>query len=145
LTVPEPQVLLRGQGWIDVREVRLAGRDEPVELRWLDDETWEVTITLTEGANRLQLEALNHHGQSVGTDSITVVVDRFVPQPGDANEDGRFDPSDIVLVMLGGKYLTSEYATWREGDWNGDGRFDSLDIVAALRTGNYLKGAYGEI
>jgi hypothetical protein len=58
---------------------------------------------------------------------------------GDADRNGRFDPSDIVLVLQGGKYLSGEAADWEEGDFNGDGVFDQLDIVAALRTGDYLQ------
>ncbi len=73
---------------------------------------------------------------------------------GDADHDLDFDQLDIVKVMLAGKYLSGEVATWGEGDWNGapggwadspppgDGMFDQLDIVAALKGNNYLRGAY---
>ncbi len=59
--------------------------------------------------------------------------------PGDANEDGRFDSSDIVHVFQAGKYEDDipQNATWQEGDWNGDGDFDTLDMVFAFVTGLY--------
>jgi hypothetical protein len=74
-------------------------------------------------------------------------------QPGDADQDLDFDQYDIVRVLIAGKYLTGEPATWGEGDWDGgpggnpgnppsgDGQFDQKDVVAALQTGLYLAGA----
>ena len=69
----------------------------------------------------------------------------FTRQPGDSNEDGRFDQRDLVIVLQGGRYLTNRPATWREGDWNEDGVFDPSDIVAALQVSNYLQGPYGVV
>ena len=60
-----------------------------------------------------------------------------VNQPGDANEDGRFDQADIVLVLQTGKYTTGQTASWADGDWNGDGLFNQLDIVLVLQTGDF--------
>ncbi|MCA9215409.1 MAG: DUF2202 domain-containing protein [Planctomycetales bacterium] len=62
---------------------------------------------------------------------------------GDVNGDGRFDSSDLVLVMQAGEYEDgiSGNSTFYEGDWNGDGDFDSSDIVLAFRTGNYVASA----
>jgi hypothetical protein len=52
---------------------------------------------------------------------------------GDANQDGRFDSSDLLQVLLAGKFMTSQSAAWSEGDWNGDGLFDQLDILLVLQ------------
>jgi hypothetical protein len=59
------------------------------------------------------------------------------PLPGDANQNGEFNESDLVLVFQAGKYETAQPATWQEGDWNHDGLFNSGDLVAALQTGRY--------
>ena len=64
-------------------------------------------------------------------------VDFVMRVPGDANQDGRFDPMDLVAVLQAGKYMTGQPANWSEGDWNGDGIFDGLDFVAALESGHY--------
>lgn len=61
----------------------------------------------------------------------------FIPQPGDANYDQRFNQMDLVLALQGGRYLSGERATWGQGDWNGDGVFDPLDVIAAMQTGAY--------
>jgi hypothetical protein len=81
-------------------------------------------------------------------DVVSALEDRitwyenFSPQAGDANRDWRFDQEDVAQVLLAGKYLTREPATWEEGDWNEDETFDQLDIVAALHRGSYLQGYY---
>lgn len=49
-------------------------------------------------------------------------------------------------MLVAGKYLAGEPATWGEGDWDGwkgpnqrgDGLFNQRDIVAALQRGWYL-------
>ena len=84
-----------------------------------------------------------------------------VIQPGDSNLDGQFDSNDIIPALGGGKYETSESATWAEGDWDGapntdftivggtpppgNGLFDSNDVIAALSTGLYETGPYTAI
>jgi hypothetical protein len=74
--------------------------------------------------------------------------------PGDANQDRQFDQSDLVQVLVAGKYATDAPATWGEGDWNGgpggkpgnppagDGRFDEFDIMAALAGNVFATGPY---
>jgi hypothetical protein len=69
--------------------------------------------------------------------------------PGDANQDLVFGPTDIVLVLQAGKYLSGHPATWGEGDWErapggqpgnppaGDALFDIRDLIAALGTSRY--------
>ncbi|MCA9148584.1 MAG: hypothetical protein KDA92_04775 [Planctomycetales bacterium] len=56
---------------------------------------------------------------------------------GDANEDGRFDSADLVLVFQGGQYRDNKLGNsdWSHGDWNCDGEFDSADLVSAMQTG----------
>ena len=84
---------------------------------------------------------------------------RFVRQPGDANEDRQFDTADIVQVLASNKFETGQPATWGEGDWNaapdesisdaapvGDGVFSTTDVVAALAANLFETGPYaGEL
>ncbi len=60
-------------------------------------------------------------------------------RPGDANRDGKFDATDLLLALQGGKYEDGipDNATWAEGDWNGDGDFDSDDLVLAFIAGGF--------
>lgn len=92
---------------------------------------------------RAELAAWGNDSQSwvAARPSPGSIVD-FVPLPGDANLDRKFDQKDIVQVLMADKYGTGEPATWSEGDWTGDGVFDQLDIVASLQEGHYLQGPY---
>ncbi|MCA9215829.1 MAG: CotH kinase family protein [Planctomycetales bacterium] len=59
---------------------------------------------------------------------------------GDANLDGQFDSTDIMLVFQSGEYEDSigKNSTWQTGDWSGDGEFTTVDLVLAFQAGNYL-------
>jgi hypothetical protein len=70
--VPDTTVVLSGSGWVNVREIRLAGSDEALPLTWLDDETWEVVVPIDFGENVVTLEARDHQGFLVGSDTINV-------------------------------------------------------------------------
>jgi hypothetical protein len=58
---------------------------------------------------------------------------------GDANLDGVFDSSDLVLVFQVGQYEDGipRNSTWSTGDWNCNREFDSSDMVAAFQAGGY--------
>ena len=142
LNVTGDSVELEGRGWIDVRALRLAGSDLSLSVTWLDGETWRAAVPLSPGLNTINIEAINHQGNVVGTATVSVVSATFSVQAGDANRDRQFDQHDIVLVLQANKYLTGEPADFSEGDWNADDVFDQHDIVAALQTGNYLEGPY---
>ena len=59
---------------------------------------------------------------------------------GDANLDGVFDSSDLVLIFQNGHYEKHQagIATWAEGDWNGDQRFTTSDLVLAFQYSPYI-------
>ncbi len=59
---------------------------------------------------------------------------------GDADVNGEFNSSDLVLVLSAGNYETEADAVWSTGDFNGDGRSNSSDLVAALSNGGYEQG-----
>jgi hypothetical protein len=80
--VTTPTATIEGNGWINVREIRLggpAGPGSPLDVRWLDIDSWQVTVPLTQGANPLVFEALNFQGQVVATDTITVTTTATTP------------------------------------------------------------------
>ncbi len=62
---------------------------------------------------------------------------------GDTNDDGVFDSSDLVRVLMAGEYEDDvpNNSTFDEGDWNGDGDFDSSDLVLAFQAGHYVAAA----
>ena len=74
ITVSALEVSLEGEGWVDVREIALDGTAGSLELTWVDDVTWQVTVPLEEGDNALTLVATDLHGEVVGTDSVFVTA-----------------------------------------------------------------------
>ncbi|MCA9216987.1 MAG: right-handed parallel beta-helix repeat-containing protein [Planctomycetales bacterium] len=62
---------------------------------------------------------------------------------GDANLDGIFNSSDLVLVFQKGQYEDSIEGNsgWADGDWNCDGEFDTSDLVKAFQSGGYSSEA----
>lgn len=63
------------------------------------------------------------------TDSFTFAI------PGDANNDGIVDGSDVTI--LAGNWQ-SENVTWWDGDFNKDGKVDGSDVT--ILAGNWQKG-----
>ncbi len=83
---------------------------------------------------------LNSDG-AVNVQDVNVWVgELFNSWIGDANLDGEFNSSDLVVVLSAGKYEVEEDAIWSSGDFNGDGRANSSDLVAALSDGGYEVG-----
>ncbi|MES2657625.1 MAG: lamin tail domain-containing protein [Verrucomicrobiota bacterium] len=65
-------VALSGQGWINVRNIRLAGSIVPLGVTWTSSTAWSTVVPIGPGSNVIHLEAVDFSGQVVGTDSITV-------------------------------------------------------------------------
>ena len=67
-----PTVILQGTAWIDVHGIVKSGAVEPLDLTWLDGATWQVVVPLGAGANTITLNAVNHQGATVATDTIVI-------------------------------------------------------------------------
>lgn len=74
---------VKGEGWINVRELRLAGTSDPLPLRWLDAETWQVQIPVLPGPNAIALEVYDFQGRLLNTASLTITSTASEPQPVD--------------------------------------------------------------
>ncbi len=70
--VDRSTVTLHGRGWINVHEIRRSGTTQDLAVRWLDDETWQLEVALAGVRNTITFEAIDHQGQVVGTDTVTV-------------------------------------------------------------------------
>lgn len=75
---------LAGSGWINVREIRLAGNSQPLPLTWTAVDQWQVTVPLNYSANNLQIEAYNFQGALVGADTITITSTLADPRQADS-------------------------------------------------------------
>ena len=84
---------------------------------------------------------VNYAG-TVELDYFRIESGAFAPAylPGDANNDGKVDGSDVTI--LAGNWQKGvndgQTATWADGDFNGDGRVDGSDVT--ILAGNWQYG-----
>lgn len=71
-TSDDTPVSLAGQGWLNVRNIRIAGSGLPLNVTWTSINTWETQVPLGVGLNAIQLEAVDFNGNVVGTDGIGI-------------------------------------------------------------------------
>ncbi len=72
MVVNEATATIGGNGWVNVREIRLAGSDQPLALTWTDLDSWTAKVPVPFGEHTLQLEAYDFRGKLIATDSIVV-------------------------------------------------------------------------
>jgi len=61
-----------GNGWINVRNIRVQGSTEPLVVTWTGSTTWQAAVPAPPGTTNYVLEALNFSGAVIGTANITV-------------------------------------------------------------------------
>ncbi|MDE0827523.1 MAG: CotH kinase family protein, partial [Akkermansiaceae bacterium] len=69
---PDSTTTVSGDGWVDVRELRLAGTQAPLAVSWVDDNRWELTLPVAPGANSYTIEALGFDGSVIGSDTFSI-------------------------------------------------------------------------
>ncbi len=84
-TTPDDTVILNGDGWIDVKTIRQSGSTETLAVTWLDGDSWQVTVSVEPGTHDLTLNAFDHDGLPVGTDTISITSTSVVVPAGSAN------------------------------------------------------------
>lgn len=70
----ESPVVLDGEGWVNIDEIRLAGSSAPLPVTWTTTDEWKLSVALAPGENVIVLEAYDMAGTLVGSDSITVTA-----------------------------------------------------------------------
>jgi hypothetical protein len=99
-------VTLAGNGWVNVREIRLAGSSAALPVQWTDVTVWQADVPVAEGTNAVVLEAYDFQGQLIGSDTVTVVS--TAPNPvGDSLRISElnyhpFDPTAAELAAIPG-------------------------------------------
>lgn len=63
---------VEGDGWVDVREIRLAGTPEALPITWNDTNSFSVQIPIQPGDNIYTIEAYGFDGNLLGFDNINV-------------------------------------------------------------------------
>ena len=150
LTTDQTQIVLDGTGWIDVREIRIAGGTTSLDVSWPAIDQWNVTLPLDAGQNNLVLEAYNLQGDLVGSDSIVItstttnpVVDSLRiteinyhphdPTAGEIASDPQLEADSfefIEFTNIGTETINPVGATFTNGI---EFSFPSIEIAAGER------------
>ena len=79
-------------------------------------------------------------GRVTWIDAVTILTSDTPKIPGDANNDGKVDGSDVTILAGNWQKGVSDgqTASWSEGDFNGDGKVDGSDVT--ILAGNWQYG-----
>ncbi len=85
LTIDGSAATISGEGWVNVRSIRLAGSPTPLVVNWTDGNSWQLTIPTQPGQNTISLQAVDFSGQILTTDSIVINNTSTIEPAGPAN------------------------------------------------------------
>ena len=95
------------------------------------------TFTLTAYGTPSILNSVTRAG--INGIQIVATVATVTHIPGDANNDGKVDGSDVTILAGNWQYgVVSGGAEWEMGDFNGDGKVDGSDVT--ILAGNWQYG-----
>lgn len=122
-----PSFVLQGRGWIDVHGILVSRNGSAPALTavsWLDGQRWQVTVPVVTGVNALSLTAVDHDGQPVGTDTISVTYTGTVEPAASSNlviSEIHYHPAEneeeefIEVMNIGAKPVELSGARFTEG------------------------------
>ena len=68
----ENRFVIEGEGWFNVREIRLAETGEALEVLWTDETDWQTTVPVSPGLNTYALEAVDFSGNLIGSAEFSI-------------------------------------------------------------------------
>jgi hypothetical protein len=78
----ESPAVLEGTGWVNVREIRIAGSGVSLPVAWTSDNQWRIQVPLAGGINALVIEAYDLQGNLIGSDTIEITNTGTIVAPG---------------------------------------------------------------
>jgi hypothetical protein len=97
---------ITGTGWVDVRELRLAGSEVPLPVEWTSTTQWQAIVPVKAGTELLRIEAYDFQDKVIGSAQVSVTSDGSSPlrqflriteinfNPGDARLGELFIDND---------------------------------------------------
>ncbi|MEZ6116712.1 MAG: lamin tail domain-containing protein [Pirellulaceae bacterium] len=130
--------LLEGKGWVNVRTLKIAGIDEPIDAYWPTEDGWQFEIPVAEGANTVTVEAYDFRGNMIGSDSVTITGTSANPlldslritevhfnpaDPSPAEATAGFDDNNdfefIEIANLGSTPISLDSVSFQQVDGEG--------------------------
>jgi hypothetical protein len=109
-STPSTMAIIEGKGWLDVHQIRIAG-GETVSLDWRDTDTWRISVPVRPGPNSIAIEAIDLHGNVIGSDIVNLVgTGRVIPAAGGnlAVSEIMYHPNDPSEDELAAGWLDAE-------------------------------------
>lgn len=72
LSINGSAATISGNGWINVRSIRLAGSPTPLAVNWTDRDSWQVTIPTNPGQTTVTLEAIDFSGRVLAAETMEI-------------------------------------------------------------------------
>ena len=108
---------LQGTGWVNVREIRLAGSAAELDVIWTALTDWQVVVPVSPGDGTVVLEAYDFQGKLIGTDQIEITstatsqatdslritelnYNPFGPTQGELAANSRLESGDFEFIEL---------------------------------------------
>lgn len=117
ITTPSPLVIgtstatVEGNGWVNVRDIRIAGSNTPLALTWTGANTWLATVPAAPGANTVTLEALDFSGAVIGSAAIVIDSTTIIEPAAAGNivvSEIMYHPSDPTVEELNAGFTDAE-------------------------------------
>ncbi|MFN0128006.1 MAG: lamin tail domain-containing protein [Verrucomicrobiales bacterium] len=116
-TVAASTATVAGNGWVNVREIRIAGSPEPLTVTWTGKSTWQAIVPAAPGSHEITLEAVDFAGAVIGAANITINNTTTV-QPGSASNlvvsEIMYHPADPTPTEIANGFVDSDQFEWIE-------------------------------
>ena len=102
---------LSGDGWVNVREIRLGGSSVPLTATWTDSNSWTLEVPVGNGSNAITLEAVDFQGNVVGTDTVTITNTQVIEQAAADNiaiSELHYHPADPSAAEVAGGFVDAD-------------------------------------
>ena len=117
LTVAASTATIAGNGWVNVRDIRIAGSPEPLAVTWTGRSAWQAIVPAAPGSHELALEAVDFAGIVIATANITINNTTTV-QPGSASNlvvaELMYHPADPTPEEIAAGFVDSDQFEWIE-------------------------------
>jgi hypothetical protein len=99
-----------GRGWVDVREIRLAGSSQPLDVTWTTTTNWQLPLTVGQGTNTYTLEAYDFQGVLIDTVTIDITSSAVDGRIGDSLRitEVNYHPHDSSPAEIAAGYDDSD-------------------------------------
>jgi hypothetical protein len=117
LTVASSTATITGNGWVNVRSIRLQGGTEPLALTWTGNTTWQAVVPAPPGQSTVTLEAVNFSGVVIGTASLTINnTSQVVPASADnvVVSEIMYHPADPTAAEFTAGYTDDNFFEYLE-------------------------------